>query len=57
VPKAIGDFLILDALRKSNGTAVAVSDEELISAVKKSARRKACFALPKAQLACPLCGN
>ncbi|MGI8996193.1 MAG: threonine synthase, partial [Pyrinomonadaceae bacterium] len=29
VPKAIGDFLILDALRASGGTAVAVTDEEL----------------------------
>ena len=26
VPKAIGDFLILDAIRKSGGTAIAVSD-------------------------------
>ena len=32
VPKAIGDFLILDALRESGGTAVAVTDEELIDA-------------------------
>src|SRR2546423_775143 len=32
VPKAIGDFLILDALRASNGTAVAVSDDELLAA-------------------------
>ena len=31
VPKAIGDFLILDALRDSGGTAVAVTDEELIA--------------------------
>ena len=32
VPKAIGDFLILDALRESGGTAISVTDEELISA-------------------------
>src|SRR5277367_3861351 len=30
VPKAIGDFLVLDAVRKSHGTAVAVTDRELI---------------------------
>src|SRR5580765_672074 len=33
VPKAIGDFLILDAIRASGGTAIAVTDEELIHAV------------------------
>ena len=33
VPKAIGDFLILDAIRQSGGPAIAVSDEELIAAV------------------------
>src|SRR6184192_2238291 len=32
VPRAIGDFLILDALRASGGTAIAVTDEELIEA-------------------------
>src|SRR5256714_2160025 len=35
VPKAIGDFLILDALRQSGGTAVAVTDEELIAATRE----------------------
>jgi threonine synthase len=32
VPAAIGDFLILRALRESRGTAVAVSDNEIIKA-------------------------
>ena len=32
VPKAVGDFLILDALRNSGGTAIAVTDQELIDA-------------------------
>ncbi len=32
VPKAIGDFLVLDAVRKSHGTAIAVSDDEMIQA-------------------------
>ncbi len=31
VPAAIGDFLILDALRESGGFATAVSDEEILS--------------------------
>jgi threonine synthase len=30
VPRAIGDFLILRALRESGGTAVAVSDGEMV---------------------------
>ena len=34
VPQAIGDFLILDAIRKSNGAAVSVSDEEIGNAMK-----------------------
>lgn len=32
VPSAIGDYLILDAVRASGGTAIAVSDEDLIDA-------------------------
>ncbi len=30
VPRALGDFLILDALRKSRGTAIAVTESELL---------------------------
>jgi len=47
VPKAIGDFLILDALRESNGTAVAVTDEELIAGAREIARREGIFAAPE----------
>ena len=31
VPRAIGDFLILDGLRESRGTAVAVADHEMVN--------------------------
>jgi threonine synthase len=34
VPKAIGDFLILRAIRESGGTAVAVSDEDMVRDMK-----------------------
>src|SRR5271157_5393858 len=34
VPKAYGDFIILDIVRKSNGTAIAVSDDEIMDGVK-----------------------
>jgi threonine synthase len=30
VPVAVGDFLILDAIRESNGTAIAVTDQEML---------------------------
>jgi len=47
VPKAIGDFLILDALHKSNGTAIAVTDEELIDAVKEIGAAEGLFCAPE----------
>jgi threonine synthase len=47
VPKAIGDFLILDALRESDGTAVAVSDAELIRGARDIARLEGIFACPE----------
>jgi threonine synthase len=34
VPKAIGDFLVLRAVRESGGTALAVSDEEMVRDMK-----------------------
>ncbi|HYK20913.1 MAG TPA: threonine synthase, partial [Pyrinomonadaceae bacterium] len=47
VPKAIGDFLILDALRQSGGTAVAVTDEELIEAVREIGSAEGIFCAPE----------
>ena len=34
MPKALGDFLILRALRESHGAAIAVSEAEIIQGVK-----------------------
>jgi threonine synthase len=34
VPKAIGDFLVLRAIRESGGTAIAVSDAEMIAGMR-----------------------
>jgi len=53
VPKAIGDFLILDALRKSNGTAVAVSDADLINAVKEIGAAEGLFCAPEGAACLP----
>ena len=47
VPKAIGDFLILDALRESGGAAVAVSDAELVQGARDIARLEGIFACPE----------
>jgi threonine synthase len=38
VPKAVGDFLILRAVRESNGAAIAVSEEAILEAVEHTAR-------------------
>ena len=38
VPKAVGDFLILRAVRESDGAAIAVSDEAILKAVEDTAR-------------------
>jgi threonine synthase len=38
VPQAVGDFLILDAVRESGGFAIAVSDQAIESAVTSVAR-------------------
>ncbi len=53
VPKAIGDFIILDALRKSNGTAIAVSDEDLIAAVKEIGAAEGLFCAPEGATCLP----
>ena len=53
VPKAIGDFLILDALRASGGTAVAVSDEELIEAVRDIGAVEGVFCAPEGAACLP----
>ncbi|HKB89871.1 MAG TPA: threonine synthase [Opitutaceae bacterium] len=47
VPKAIGDFLMLDALRKSGGGAVAVPDEAMISSTKEVGSAEGVFVAPE----------
>ncbi|MCP9495641.1 MAG: threonine synthase [Pyrinomonadaceae bacterium MAG19_C2-C3] len=47
VPKAIGDFLILDAVRESKGTALAVSDDEMISAAREIGASEGLFVAPE----------
>lgn len=47
VPKAVGDFIMLDILRKSGGTAVAVSDEELVADAREIGANEGIFAAPE----------
>lgn len=47
VPKALGDFLILRALRQSHGAAVAVSEAEIIAGVKEAAAAEGLFMAPE----------
>jgi threonine synthase len=53
VPKAIGDFLIIDALNESNGTAVAVDDSELIAATKEIGASEGLFVAPEGAACLP----
>jgi threonine synthase len=47
VPKALGDFLILKALRASHGAGVAVSEAEIVQGVKDAAAREGIFMCPE----------
>jgi threonine synthase len=47
VPKAIGDFLMLRALRESHGAAIAVSEAEIIQGVKDASAAEGLFVAPE----------
>jgi threonine synthase len=47
VPKAYGDYLILDILRKSGGVALSVTDEEIMDAFRQWAKVEGVFAAPE----------
>lgn len=53
VPRAIGDFLILDALRASGGTALTVTDEELIAATREIGAAEGLFCAPEGAACLP----
>lgn len=53
VPRAIGDFLILDALRESGGTAVEVTDQELVAATREIGAREGIFCAPEGAACLP----
>ena len=47
VPQAVADFLMLRALRESNGTALSVSDEEIIAEIPRLGRAEGIFFCPE----------
>jgi threonine synthase len=47
VPRAVGDFLMLRAIRESDGCAIAVSDEEMIVCVREIGSTEGIFAAPE----------
>jgi threonine synthase len=47
VPRAIGDFIMLDILRKSGGGAVAVTDEEMIADTRLIGSAEGLFCAPE----------
>jgi threonine synthase len=47
VPKAYADYIILDILKKSAGSAVAATDEEIMDAVRWWAAKEGIFAAPE----------
>ncbi len=53
VPKPFGDALILKILRESDGTAVAVSDQEIIEAGLELAKSEGIFAAPEGAACVP----
>jgi threonine synthase len=47
VPAALGDYLILRAIRESGGVAISVTDEEIIYSLTELAREEGIFACPE----------
>lgn len=47
VPKALGDFLVLEAVRATGGTAIAVEDEAALWGLERLARLEGAFICPE----------
>jgi threonine synthase len=47
VPRAVGDFLMLRAIRDSNGAAIAVSDDDMAESVRLIGATTGVFAAPE----------
>ena len=47
VPQAIGDFLVLQAIRESKGTAIAVTDDEILECLKEISETEGILPCPE----------
>jgi threonine synthase len=47
VPKAVGDFLVLRAVRESGGTALSVSDSDMVASMRELGSREGISAAPE----------
>ena len=47
VPKAIGDFIVLDVCRRSGGAAIAANDDEILEGVRTLAESEGVFVCPE----------
>ncbi|MDR2341807.1 MAG: pyridoxal-phosphate dependent enzyme, partial [Campylobacteraceae bacterium] len=47
VPKALGDFLVLEAIYKTKGTAIAVGDEDILEYQTLLAKNEGLFICPE----------
>jgi threonine synthase len=47
VPKALGDFLVLEAVRATDGTAVAVDDEDILADLALAGQLEGMFLCPE----------
>ncbi|HJZ86298.1 MAG TPA: threonine synthase [Polyangia bacterium] len=55
VPVAVGDYLILDAIRASGGTAISVDDRDILAAVAEVARLEGIYGSPEAGATAAAC--
>jgi len=47
VPKALGDFLVLEALYESGGTAIAIDDESIVAMQRRIGQREGMYVCPE----------
>ena len=47
VPAAVGDFIMLDLIRESGGTAVTVTDDEMVACAREIAAKTGIYACPE----------
>ena len=47
VPIAVGDYLIIDSVNESNGTALKINDKEMVDGVKKMSSKEGIFCAPE----------